>query len=196
MNVYALLLFFHVLAVAVVAGAMGVANFGLHQLRWAEEPGRVGLWLGVLRRLSVLFPVGSLVLLATGAELARSTGRLTQGWVIAAAVGLVAIVVLGATVNAAWGKRVGVSLAGTKGGPLTEATRAALARPQIYVSVRLTAGIVVGNLFLMTMRPSGVVSAVVLVAAGLLGAASALPMIGAAPAASRGPAPAVEDSAD
>ena len=182
MTVYTFVLFLHILSVAVVVGAMGIAHFVLHQLRTAEhfEPAR--LWLVTLRRLSVVFPVVSLALLATGAELARRSGRLTEGWVMAATVGLAVIVVLGATVNAAWGKRVGASLAGVTGGPLPAATRDALARPHIYVSVRFTAGIVLSILFLMTVKPASPgIAALVLVAGALLGTASALPMLGAAP---------------
>jgi hypothetical protein len=196
MTAYSLVLFLHVLAVALIVGAMGIAHFALHQLRSADRLEPVVFWLMTLRRLSVFFPAGSLLLLATGAELARQSARLTQGWVIAATVGLVLIVVLGATVNAAWGKRVGMTLAGARNGGLPAETRAALARPHIYVSARLTAGVVVGILFLMTVRPPGAVAAAVLAGGALLGAASALPMLGAAPAAGREAVGAIGDRAD
>jgi hypothetical protein len=180
-------LFVHLLAAATLFGAMAIAHLALHRLRAAGTSQEARLWLGVLGRVKLVMPVAGVVLLVAGAELARVDGALSSGWVITAAVGVVVALVLGATVNAAWARRVGAALVWLPDGPLPGPALEAIARPSIMVSSRVSVGLVLGILFLMAARPGAVISALIVPAGALLGALSAWPLTRRA-AVKQGPA--------
>jgi putative tricarboxylic transport membrane protein len=73
MVLYNLTLFAHLLTLAILFGAMGLAHVAVHRLRAAERVSQARAWLGILAPLKLVFPVGSLVLIATALR-GRSKG--------------------------------------------------------------------------------------------------------------------------
>ncbi len=186
---YSLLLYLHLVSMAVLFGSMGVFQLAVRQVRSARDVGQARAALGVMVRLKHVFPACGIALLATGSEMARSRGMLGHGWVMAAMLGVVFLTVLGATVNPRWGRRVGMALATveTPAGPLPESVREAALRPSIMVGSYASMGVTLGIVGVMVARPVGVLpAAAVLAAGGLVGLAVSLRFVRRSPAPATG----------
>ncbi len=171
MSLFPLVLFVHLVALAVLFGAMGVAHVAVHQARSARH-GPVALaWLGAFAGLRFVFPWGALVLALSGLELARETHALRHGWVVVSTVGLAAVVFVGLLVNASWGRASGWAVVRAGDGPLTDEARNALLAPGILVTLEWVAGTVLAILFLMVARPGPVASALIVAGGAAAGIA-------------------------
>lgn len=182
------MLFAHVLIAMVLFGAATVSHLGQFQMRGATDVRQVRVWGRILHRVEPLMGPGTALLFLTGAYLVGQGFRWGDGWVVAATAAVVAMEILGGTVQRASGKRLGMLVAQAPDGPVPEDLRAAITAPASWVTGHAIDGMVVGVLYLMAAKPSMVTSFVVVGATAVLGGLTALPFVGRR--AERRPAPA------
>jgi hypothetical protein len=195
MTSYKLVLFLHVLLVVVLFGAGAINHLGLLELRAATRVETVRAWSRTLHRLEPVFPVGVVLLFATGADLVHEGFRWSNGWVVAAVVGLLAVEGLGGTVLRSGLKTLDTALARAADGPVPRGVRSAAMQPSVWMTTHAVTGIVTGILFVMVVKPSGAAAFLAVAFAGLAGAATAMPLLRRVPAARPGPATHAEPAA-
>ena len=94
-------LFLHILMVIIGLSAAAVLHVALLQLRAADDVAAARSWPRVIAVLEILLPVAALAILLTGAWTLQASGGefgWSQGWVITALVGLVAVETAGGLV--------------------------------------------------------------------------------------------------
>jgi hypothetical protein len=165
--VYQLALFFHILAAFGLIAAMTIEAVSLRGLRHAVsgEAARASQ-----RAMEFVPPLGAgsaALILVTGIYMmARAWG--VQGWIVVALAGLILNALAGALITRGRMARIGPSVARLTG-PLSPQTRLALRDPILLASLRLRLSVVLGILFLMTVKPSLLVSIVVVLGAAAIG---------------------------
>lgn len=178
MSLETLILFAHVLLAMVLFGAGAISHLGQFQMRSATDVQQVRQWGRILHRVEPVMGPGTALLFLTGAYLVGHGFRWSDGWVMASTAGIVAIEVLGATVQRASGKRLGLAIGQAPDGPVSDELRSVIVSPAGWITGHAIEGIVVGVLYLMVAKPTTVTSFVVVVAAAVLGGLTALPFVG------------------
>ena len=181
MHLVDIVLFAHI---AVAIAAFGVAGV-LHTAQWTSR--RAGstttlkVWAPVVHRLEPLFPILALILFGLGAWLlALSDGEFGwgDGWVLTAIVGLALMEVVGGAVLAPRSKKALVAIHSAGDGPIDGAVADAFFDATLWAAGHFATGTAIGILFLMSTKPSGLVSVLIVALCALAGAA-----VGAAGAA-------------
>ena len=180
MSAYDVVLFLHILALVFGASVAAVAHSTMFRLRSAPDLAAVRGHLAVLDKTGPLFPISAVLLFGFGAVLIRLSEdpdkwHWSDGWIVTAIVTLVVVEAVGGIVIGRGIKRVGKQLASVPDGPVDRSTRAALADPEIWLASHLTTALIMSVVLLMTTKPSGVTSAIVVVVGGILGLLSAVP---------------------
>lgn len=169
MLLYSIILFLHVAGALGVGAALGIEWTGLTWLRSAPTLDAVRFAMGSLKPLRYIGMTSLLLLLASGAYMSATRWGM-QPWIVTALVGMVAMGVLGGAVA---GRRFGTigAAMGQAGDRLTDSLRAKLLDQGLLLSLYGRAGLLVGILLLMTVRPGWVGAAAALLtptAAGVL----------------------------
>jgi hypothetical protein len=164
--IYPFVLFFHILGAFGLVAALTAESIGLRGLRRAASSQDALTWLGISRGLVMRLAPASLgVILITGLfMMAVSTGP--TGWVLVALASLLGLGVIGAFGT---GMRMARLEPGLRqaAGTLSAELQAQLRDRVLLTSLQVRLAIVVGILFLMTVKPSGLaaITTILLVAA-------------------------------
>lgn len=170
---YSLALFVHILGAFGLIAALTLEAIGLRGLRRASRSDEALMWLGISRGLVLrLAPTSLGLILVTGLYM-TATRWGWQGWILAALGSLVLLAVVGAVGTGIPMSRVGPAI-GRATGPLPDDVKAALRAPALMASLRTRLGVVLGVVFLMTVKPSEVPAVLVVVVAAALGLLSGL----------------------
>jgi hypothetical protein len=189
MGVYPLLVLVHVLAAAGMFAAFASEAVRLRTLHLAETPGSAALAIRLLTGPTILGPLSMLALLASGiAMMATSWGH--QPWIVAAFVGLVAMGALGGAVTGRRIRRLRTALEAQDRLEAVETFRTGRPMAALSASLRARIGIAIASVALMTAKPGGYGTSLLVLAAGALGGVLAsLPLAGRpAPIPARRPA--------
>ncbi len=144
---YPLVLFLHILGAFGLIAAITLEAIGLRGLRRAVRTDDALVWFGISRGLVLRLAPASLgLILITGLYMTATA--------------------LGTGIRMA---RVGPALRQASAGPLSDDLRRALRDPILLTSLRTRLAIVLGVVFLMTVKPSAVVSLLVVVLATAVG---------------------------
>ena len=168
---YSLALFFHILAAFGLIAAItleAVSQRGLRQAATAETARTA------MRAMDLVPPLGAgsaALILVTGIYMMATAWGL-QGWIVIALAGLILNALAGALITRSRMLRLQPVLAA--GGSLSEQAQLALRDPVLLASLRLRLAVLLGILFLMTVKPSAIVSLSIIVLAAAIGVASAL----------------------
>ena len=168
---YSLALFFHILAAFGLIAAItleAVSQRGLRQAATAEAARTA------IRPLDFVAPLGAgsaLLILVTGIYMMATAWGL-QGWIAVALAGLILNALSGALVTRSRIVRLRPVLAAS--GSLSPPAQLTLGDPVLRASLRLRLGVVLGILFLMTVKPSAIISVAIIVLAATTGVATAL----------------------
>jgi hypothetical protein len=180
-------LFLHI-TVAIVAFAMaGVMHTSLQVLGRAERVEEIRWWTRVMHRIEPLFPVMALVLLALGAWLVHLGDNpedgfsFSTGWILTAIVALVAVEAVGGMILAPRGKKLTALVHDAPDGAVPADVRAAATEPLFWHAAHVTTGAFLGVVFLMSAKPDGVWSVVVVLAGAVLGLAASVAQLRALP---------------
>ena len=127
------------------------------------------MWFGISRGLVLRLAPASLgLILITGLYL-TATAWGPKGWILVALASLVLLAVIGALGTGIRMARVGPALGPASAGPLSDDLQRALRDPILLTSLRTRLAIVLGVVFLMSAKPSAVVSLLVVVLATAIG---------------------------
>lgn len=180
MTGYSVALFLHVVGVLGLFIGLGIEWMGLRQLRRATTVEAVHQWMGAFFSLRWLYPVSALLLLGAGLYM---IWRLKQ-WPPWAVLGLVVMLFMAALGALLTGRRMAqIGRADEQGALLAER----LHHPFLLISLRVRALMALGVVYLMTVKPGALASALIILAAAALGALSSLPLRGGATSSPAGP---------
>lgn len=168
--IYQLALFAHILGAFGLIATMTLESVGLRGLRHAAtgETARAAT-----RAMEFVPPLGAasgLVILATGLYM-TATAWGVRGWIVVALAGLILNALSGALVTRSRMARIGPTLAEANG-PLSREARVMLRDAVLLASLQFRFGVVLGILFVMTLKPSAVVSLAVIIVAAAIGVTS------------------------
>jgi hypothetical protein len=180
MSLYSLALFLHVSGAIGTFVSIGIWLFGLVALRRARlvEQVRVLAWLMILA--SPLMVLSVLLLGLVGFAMAISAWGISTPWI---AVSLVSVVLVGPIGAFVLDPRMRIIIAMTRelpDGLLPDALERRTHAPILFTSAHTLLAILLGIVFLMTTKPSLVVSLLTMALASVLGLVSSLPYWSAA----------------
>jgi hypothetical protein len=190
---YDVVLFLHITAAVLTFGLAAVMHVTMVRMRSATEVRQLRDQMPLLKGAGPLFPVGALLLFGLGAALIQMSDkgdgiRWGDGWIIAAIVGLVAMEAVGGGVVARREKALHEAVEAAPDGPVPAQVMALVQDKGIWYGSHFATAEALGIVLLMTAKPSGVTSVVVLVVAALVGVVSAVPFLRAAPLGAAVPA--------
>jgi hypothetical protein len=175
MTIYNLALFLHIAGGFGLVAAFTVETIGLRGLRRASQAGEALTWLSIGRTVQRLAPASLGVILITGLYLMANYGG-PRGWVVVALGSFLLIAAVGAVGTGLRMARIGPAVgqaAGTGSGPLPDALQAQVRDPIMVFSLGIRIGILLGILYLMTIKPSPLASLLVVGLAAVAGAVAA-----------------------
>jgi hypothetical protein len=173
MTVYSIALFIHLSALVLAAAATAVSVYAAWRLRAAETAGEVAAWGRTIHNTAKSFPVATLGLLGSGAYMVQQSWSWSMPWIVAALVGLAAMVVLGAGIEGGRG-RVLAREVRTAG--LSPRARRLLGDPVVWSARLANVLLMVAVMFVMTTKPGALDSAAALILAVVIGVLGALPL--------------------
>ena len=164
---YDLALFLHISGVLALYAALTVETVGLRGLRRATTGDQARLWLGVMQPLRWLGAAAGVLILLPGLYMAATAGF--QGWTAVGLVGLVVMAVMGAALTGSRMARVGPVL-GRWNGPFGPDQFRAARDAGLLTSLSTRALLGLGIVYVMTVKPDFLGSAIVATGAAIVGA--------------------------
>jgi hypothetical protein len=164
-----IVLFIHILGVVALFGGLVLFQNTGRRLRAAPTWVEARAWLSLLRQVPGMFIGGSVVLLASGLELAREQWGFTTPWVVVAI-----FTVVSAALFAIFGLRPSLAklgaMARSREGVIPTEMRVVFTSPSLWSPLFAMNGAVLGVLWLMTNKPGWTVSLGVPLALAAVGA--------------------------
>jgi hypothetical protein len=171
--VYNLVLFAHILGAFGLIAAYTIEAIGLRGLRAATRRDEALLWFGISRGTVMRLAPASLgVILVAGLYMMATSGG-PRGWTVVALASFVLLAAVGAVGTGMRMAPIGPAI-NRASDPLPDEMRAALRDRVLRLSLDVRLAIAVGILFLMTVKPSALISVVVIVLAIAVGLAAGL----------------------
>jgi hypothetical protein len=167
MSIYGIALFLHILGAFGLIAALAIEDTVLRGLRRAVTAEEARSWPGAMRALRLLAPASIALILVMGLYLTATTWG-WRGWIVSGLAALLLVGVIGGMLTGTRMARIGPAVGGAQG-PLSNDLRRLVHDPMLLISARLRTGLVVGTLFLMSVKPSAAWSLLVLVVAAAAG---------------------------
>jgi hypothetical protein len=165
---YHVALYVHILGAFGLIAAITVEAIGLRGLRGAARRDDALMWLGISRGIVTrLAPVSLGLILVSGLYMTATTWG-PRGWILAALASLVLLAIVGAFGTGMRMARIGPAVGGSQG-PLSDELRSSLRDPILLTSLWVRSAIVLGIALLMTLKPAGLTSLVIIVLAVAIG---------------------------
>jgi hypothetical protein len=172
-------LFFHLLGVFALGGAVLVSFATFSMMRRSGTVQELRTWGGLGRILSQYFiiPAAALELLLSGAYLVDKFNlEWTDGWIGWSVIALVAATAVGFAVITPRMKQIGAAVGPAPDGPVPASITSKLNDPILFGAIHMNLMLAIGIIYNMTTKPGGVGSFLALVILGALGAAAAFPL--------------------
>lgn len=163
---YSLALFFHVLAAIGMFAALGIEWTTLRNLARATSGEEARDWLGHFAILRRLYPLSFVTILVTGVYMMTLAWG-GEPWIAVGLLGMLALPAIAGVMTARRVRRIGPELGESV--ELDGSLKARLADSALQRSHRLRAGLAVGIVFLMTVKPGWVGSLAAILAFTALG---------------------------
>jgi Zn-dependent protease with chaperone function len=172
MNDYSIVKFLHVSGAIGYFVALGTLLFGLAALRRARRVEHVRVLADLVRRLTPLFNISILLLLAAGLYMTFTVWSLQMGWIAVALVSLAVIVPISAVTVQSRMRIIAQLAREAPDGPLPPELLARTHDPVFLTTPQTAMALLLGIVFLMTNKPSLPVALLVMALALILGLAS------------------------
>lgn len=172
-------MFAHIAAVVVGFMLAAVLHTALLMTRRAKTMAECRPWVPVVSAVEPLLPLAALAILGSGAWLIDLSGGEVawgDGWIVVSLVTLIVIEIAGGSISPR-SKRWRARLAQAPDGPVPEDVRAAGLDPVLWSVAHIATGGFLGVVFVMSARPSGLGSVLVVLIAVALSLASAVPFV-------------------
>jgi hypothetical protein len=171
MNIYTIVLFLHLVA---VAGAFSVAtlmHFGLTRMQSASDVARARESAMLLARSGHFMPLMGLALLVTGAYMTQTTWTWTTPWIDVSIAGLLALQFIGGKLLKPRLMAVGRRLAQAGNGPLSAELATAVRDPFVHTLMIVEPALALSIMLVMVTKPgmaAGIAEVLITVAIGAL----------------------------
>jgi hypothetical protein len=180
MSAYDIVLALHIFALVFGASVAAVAHSTMFRLRSAPDVATARDHLRVLDKTGPLFPIAGVLLFLFGAALihlsdSSNKWHWTDGWIVTAIVSLVVVEGVGGVVIGRGVKQIDRRFEQLAAGPLDASARALLADRPVWLASHFTTAVIMSVVLLMTTKPSGVVSVLVVLIGASIGLLSAVP---------------------
>lgn len=174
MSTYSITLFVHIVSVLCIFAGFGLEWTATALLRRAKTSEEVHLWLRAYRLAALLFGPGLLIAILSGGYLASQIGAMKQGWIPATFIGIAIIAAFGFGLN---GPRISAIRKAVPAGNEALSTTAMerLRNPLLVTSVRISALLGLGIVFLMVTKVTFLMAMLVFVCAAIVGFFFAVP---------------------
>lgn len=169
MTIYTIALFLHISGAIGYFIAMGTWLFGLSSLRRAQRVEQVRPLSQLIGQLGPLFGISVLLILATGLYMAITAWGGLTGWMAVALVSLVLMAPLGTALIEPRRRTIDRLAREASDGPLPRSLEQSTHDPVLLTAVETVTILLLGIVFLMTNKPSLIVSLIVMVIALALG---------------------------
>jgi hypothetical protein len=166
MSLYNLALFFHILGALGIFTALGLEWMSLINLQRVTTAEQAREWLTVFPWLRQIGPASLGILFLAGLYMTLSVWKWVA-WINIALLAMLLLPVLGAS-NGLRMAAIGETLASEKG-PLSPSLIQQLRAPRFWISIRLRTAVLLGIIFLMTIKPGLMGSLLTIGVALLLG---------------------------
>lgn len=170
---YSIALFIHLLSFMLASAVTGLSVFAAFRLRLAADIDEATDWTLTVARAARWYSPATLGLLASGAYMTAEAWAWSTPWIVAALVGLVLIVALGAGIEGGRGRALRRELA-TAG--LSARARVLLCDPLSWSARTGGVMLMLAVVFVMTVKPGAVDSAAALVVGAAVGFAAGIPL--------------------
>jgi hypothetical protein len=174
MHLVNVVLFAHILIAICAFACAGLLHTWQFVSKGATSTATLKAWSPVMHRIEPLFPILALVLFGLGAWLVGlSDGEFSwsDGWVITSVVGLALMEAAGGAVLAPRGKRLHEAIMGAADGPVDAPLRATVLDQAMWAVAFFETATALGIVYLMTNKPSGAASALIVAGCAIGGAA-------------------------
>jgi hypothetical protein len=171
-NAYDVVLFIHLLGVAILFAAIGILQLGGLRLRRATTVDQARLWVGVTSITGLMFSIALLLILGAGLYMASDRWSFGTSWVVVAIVSVVLMGVIGGAGVGRSLEAIGRSLAQTEGPQIPSTVARRIRSPRLWSQTFALVGIAVGVLWLMTNKPGWGGAVGVVVGLAVVGAAA------------------------
>ena len=161
---YHIALYAHILGAFGLIAAITVEAVSLRGLRGATQGDDARMWLGISRGIVMRLAPASLGLILVSGLYMMATSWGPRGWILAALASLVLLALIGAFGTGIRMARIGPAI-GRAAGPLSDDLRSKLRDPILLTSLLVRSAIVLAIALLMTVKPSGLASLIIIVVA-------------------------------
>jgi len=172
MSIYTIVLFLHVSGAIGYFIGMGTWLFGLAALRRAQRVEQVRTLTNLAGRVGPLLGISVLLILVTGLYMAITAWGFQTGWILVALVSLILIAPLGTAFIEPRRRSIARLAQEAPDGPLPQALEQRIHDPILGTALQTVTILLLGIVFLMTNKPSLIVSLIVMGVALVLGLAS------------------------
>lgn len=170
-------LFAHLIGVFGMSGGAVAIVLTLAMMRRAATVGEIRVWASFGSLLEKIFPVASIILLGSGIYMVEEVDwPWGDGWINVSLVALIALMVLGPTINGRKVSAIEKAAEAAPDGPVPESMRVQLDDPVLFGSVHAMTLVVLGIIYNMTTKPGDAQAGIVIVMAIVIGVLSAIPM--------------------
>jgi hypothetical protein len=174
MDTYSVMLFLHIVSLAIGLAAATLLVLSLFRLRDAVTLDDAALWGAFAHNTEKAFPVAIIGLFATGAYMTSDTWSWTTGWILVSLIGLVVLSTVGPVVGGWAGKQLTRTLQENGPGDLGDTARRMTRHPAHWVSELGNVGLVFGIIWNMTQKPGTLEAVAALLVAYVIALALAL----------------------
>ncbi|MEA2633766.1 MAG: hypothetical protein QOH92_533 [Chloroflexota bacterium] len=157
-------LYLHILGAFGLVAAITVEAISLRGLRASTRSDDARMWLAISRGVVMRLAPGSLGLILLSGLYMMATSWGARGWILAALASLVLLAIVGGVGTGMRMARIGPAI-GRVPGPLSDDLRSRLRDPILLTSLLVRSAIVLAIALLMTVKPSGLASLVIIVLA-------------------------------
>ncbi|HEX3233873.1 MAG TPA: hypothetical protein VHR41_06730 [Gemmatimonadales bacterium] len=177
MSLYSIAVFLHVVGALGIFAAIGLEWTGLTNLRRAAGTTQVREWLRLLAAPRTVGGPSALLILASGIYMSATRWG-PQAWILVALGGMVVVAAVGGAVGGRRAAAIARALP-AEGGSLSPTLRQQVNDPALIVSLWTRSALLLGIVFLMSVRPSWGGALAVMGIALVLGIALSRPALGA-----------------
>jgi hypothetical protein len=174
MDTYRIMLFLHIVSLAIGLSAATLLVLSLFRLRDAVTLDDAASWGAFAHTTEKAFPVAVIGLFATGAYMTSDTWSWTTGWILVSLIGLVVLATVGPVAGGWAGKQLKRTLQENGPGDLGDPARRMTRHPARWVNEFGNIGLVFGIIWNMTQKPATMEAVIALLVAYVIGLALAL----------------------
>lgn len=172
MSVYTIVLFLHVIGAIGYFIGMGTWLFCYYALRRVQRVEQVRVLTHIVGRTGPFMGISALLILGAGLYMAVTAWGLLTGWILVALVSLLLIAPLGTAFIEPRRRAIERLAQEAPVGPLPPSLEQHIHDPALLTALQTVTILLLGIVFLMTNKPSLIVSLIVMAVALVLGLAS------------------------